>query len=56
MSERYHRDELATLTAYRFGHSRLGCRGHYRDYYDQQLVDGVAALYRRDLELFGYGF
>jgi hypothetical protein len=31
-------------------------RGHYRDYYDQQLVDGVAALYRRDLELFGYGF
>jgi hypothetical protein len=31
-------------------------RGDYRDYYDQQLVDGVADLYRRDLELFGYGF
>lgn len=31
-------------------------RGHYRDYYDQQLIDGVADLYRRDLELFGYGF
>lgn len=31
-------------------------RGSYRDYYDQQLVDGVADLYRRDLELFGYEF
>ena len=31
-------------------------RGGYRDYYDQPLIDGVAALYRRDLELFGYGF
>lgn len=31
-------------------------RGSYRDYYDQQLIDGVAALYRRDLDLFGYGF
>jgi len=31
-------------------------RGGYRDYYDQALIDGVAALYRRDLELFGYGF
>jgi hypothetical protein len=31
-------------------------RGAYRDYYDQSLIDGVAALYRRDLELFGYGF
>lgn len=31
-------------------------RGSYRDYYDQQLIDGVADLYRRDLELFGYGF
>lgn len=31
-------------------------RGDYRDYYDQQLIDGVAELYRRDLELFGYQF
>ncbi|HEV8694777.1 MAG TPA: sulfotransferase family 2 domain-containing protein [Lysobacter sp.] len=31
-------------------------RGSYRDYYDQQLIDGVADLYRRDLELFGYQF
>jgi hypothetical protein len=31
-------------------------RGSYRDYYDQQLIDGVAELYRRDLELFGYQF
>jgi hypothetical protein len=31
-------------------------RGDYRQYYDQALVDGVAALYRRDLELFGYAF
>ena len=31
-------------------------RGSYRDYYDQPLIDGVAALYRRDLELFGYEF
>ena len=31
-------------------------RGHYRDYYDQELIDGVSALYRRDLELFGYEF
>lgn len=31
-------------------------RGDYRSYYDQQLVDGVARLYARDLELFGYQF
>ena len=31
-------------------------RGDYRQYYDQQLIDGVAELYRRDLDLFGYGF
>jgi hypothetical protein len=30
--------------------------GDYRDYYDQQLIDGVASLYGRDLELFGYQF
>ncbi len=31
-------------------------RGDYRQYYDQPLIDGVAELYRRDLELFGYQF
>lgn len=31
-------------------------RGSYRVYYDQALIDGVADLYRRDLELFGYEF
>lgn len=31
-------------------------RGDYRDYYDQQLIDGVTALYARDLELFDYSF
>ncbi len=31
-------------------------RGDYRQYYDQPLIDGVADLYRRDLELFDYSF
>ena len=31
-------------------------REDYRDYYDQELIDGVAKLYARDLELFGYVF
>ena len=31
-------------------------RRDYREYYDQQLIDGVAKLYARDLELFGYQF
>ena len=31
-------------------------RGDYRDYYDQALIDGVAARYAQDLDLFGYGF
>jgi hypothetical protein len=31
-------------------------REDYRKYYDQQLIDGVAKLYGRDLELFGYEF
>lgn len=30
--------------------------GDYRRYYDQTLMDGVAARYARDLALFGYGF
>jgi hypothetical protein len=31
-------------------------RGSYRDYYDETLIDGVARLYARDLEMFGYEF
>lgn len=31
-------------------------RGDYRQYYDQSLIDGVAELYKRDLELFDYRF
>jgi hypothetical protein len=31
-------------------------RENYRQYYDQALIDGVAKLYQRDLELFGYEF
>jgi hypothetical protein len=31
-------------------------RGSYRDYYDQALIDGVAELYRRDLDLFDYQY
>ena len=30
--------------------------GDYRLYYDQALIDGVAARYAQDLELFGYVF
>ena len=30
--------------------------GDYRHYYDQVLIDGVAARYAQDLELFGYTF
>ena len=31
-------------------------RGDYRTYYDQTLIDGVAARYAIDLDLFGYTF
>ena len=31
-------------------------RRNYRDYYEDTLVEGVAKLYARDLELFGYEF
>ncbi len=31
-------------------------RGDYRHYYDQALIDGVAARYAQDLDLFGYSF
>jgi hypothetical protein len=31
-------------------------RRNYREYFDDQLIEGVAKLYARDLELFGYEF
>ena len=31
-------------------------RSDYRQYYDQPLIDAVAKLYARDIELFGYDF
>jgi len=31
-------------------------RDDYRVYYDDELIAGVTALYRRDLDLFGYAF
>lgn len=31
-------------------------RGDYRQYYDEQLIDGSRRRYGRDLELFGYDF
>ena len=30
--------------------------GDYRRYYDQALIDGVAARYAQDLNVFGYSF
>jgi hypothetical protein len=38
------------------GRANSSSRGDYRDYYDQELIDGVARLYARDLALFGYDF
>ncbi|MBL0925200.1 MAG: sulfotransferase family 2 domain-containing protein [Sphingomonadaceae bacterium] len=37
-------------------HANRSRRGDYRDYYDQEMIDGVARLYARDIELFGYDF
>ncbi|WP_338426857.1 sulfotransferase family 2 domain-containing protein [Sphingopyxis kveilinensis] len=37
-------------------HANRSRRGNYRDYYDQELIDGVAKIYARDLELFGYDY
>lgn len=44
---------LPTQTLEKANSSR---RGEYRDYYDQALIDSVAELYARDIELFGYTF
>lgn len=37
-------------------HANRSRRSNYRDYYDQELIDGVAKIYARDLELFGYDY
>jgi Sulfotransferase family len=37
-------------------HANRSRRGDYRDYYDQELIDGVARIYARDLELFDYDY
>lgn len=44
---------LTSVSLERVNSSR---RGDYRGYYDKNLIDGVTALYQRDLELFGYRF
>ncbi len=38
------------------GHANSSKHADYRGYYDQELIDGVARLYARDIELFGYDF
>ena len=38
------------------GHKNSSHHEDYRTYYDQQLIDGVAQIFARDLELFGYDF
>lgn len=38
------------------GHKNPSHHGDYRTYYDQQLIDGVANYFARDLALFGYDF
>ena len=48
--------ERIGIPAASLGQVNSSRRGSYRDYYDQALIDGVADLYRRDLEMFGYGF
>ncbi|WP_411339883.1 sulfotransferase family 2 domain-containing protein [Sphingopyxis sp. J-6] len=37
-------------------HANRSQRGAYRDYYNQELIDGVAKIYARDLDLFGYEY
>ena len=37
-------------------HANRSRRSDYREYYDQELIDGVAKIYARDIELFGYEY
>jgi hypothetical protein len=57
MQESY--DEIATrigIPTTRLEKVNATKRLTYREYYDQPLIDGVAKLYARDLELFDYEF
>jgi hypothetical protein len=44
------------ITPRRLDRVNASQHGDYRSYYDQTLLDGVAARYARDLTLFGYTF
>lgn len=48
--------ERIGIPAAPLGHKNSSHHEGYRTYYDQQLIDGVAVLFARDLELFGYDF
>lgn len=48
--------ERIGIPAAPLGRANSSVRGDYRQYYDRQLIDGVARIYARDLELFGYDF
>jgi len=37
-------------------HLKQGQRGPYQDYYDQEAIDLVAAMYQEDIRAFGYRF
>jgi len=57
MQESY--DEIAGrigIPSMKLGRVNATKRLAYRDYYDQELIDGVAQFYARDLDLFGYQF
>lgn len=52
-------DEIAArigIPTTRLEQANRSIRGEYRGYYDDQITEGVARLYARDLELFGYEF
>ena len=48
--------ERIGLPGSRLAHVNRSRRGDYRQYYDAELRQEVAKLYRRDLELFDYSF
>ena len=48
--------ERLGIPSEQLGRQNSSQHDEYRSYYDQQLIDGVAKLYGRDLELFGYDF
>ncbi|MEQ1724945.1 MAG: sulfotransferase family 2 domain-containing protein [Sphingopyxis sp.] len=44
---------IASMT---LDHANRSRHSDYRSYYDQEMIDAVARIYARDLELFGYDF